>query len=505
MPEKKAFNVIADLSGGLHFIEGKRCTISAEKTFPVYKPRSGKVVAQCPISDAAEVNRVCELAEKAQPKWGETHVFERAKVLRNVATLIRDNLDALARWEVLCNGKPIYEARVDLESSADTFDFYAGAASTVLSTGHQYELPGGPQMRFAYSRREPYGVVGAIGAWNYPFQTAVWKVAPALAAGNAVVYKPSPFAPLSPVIIGELLHAAGLPDGVYNVIQGEGETGQALCKNEHIKKVSFTGSVATGKAIQKACAENNIKPATLELGGKSPLIIFEDSDLQSAVSAAMLANFLNQGQVCTNATRVFVQKSIVDEFTEELLKEANEKLKIGDPLKDETRVGASINENHLNRVLGFVESAKEEGAKVLRGGSRVHPEGVEEGFYFDPAIISGLNDSMKVVKEEIFGAVCLILPFDTEEEVVKRANDTGYGLATGVFSRNLARGHRIASKLQAGTVFINTYNDTDVHVPFGGFKESGHGRENCIEALHAFTQIKAVYVNVEDKLDHCFH
>ncbi|KAK0416071.1 hypothetical protein QR680_012281 [Steinernema hermaphroditum] len=504
MPESK-FEVVKDLGDGLHFVEGKRCTIEAEKTFPVFEPRSGKIVAQCPISDAAEVDRVVNIAAKAQPEWGNTHVFERAKVLREVAKLIRENLDALARWEVLCNGKPIYEARVDLESSAETFDFYAGAASTVLSTGLQYELPGGPQQRFAYSRREPYGVVGAIGAWNYPFQTAVWKVAPALAAGNAVVYKPSPFAPLSPVVIGELLTAAGLPSGVFNVIQGEAETGQALCKHEKVKKVSFTGSVATGKAIQRACAENNIKPVTLELGGKSPLIIFEDSDIGSAVSAAMLANFLNQGQVCTNATRVFVQKSIVPQFTEALLKEADAKLKVGDPLKEETRVGASINEQHLKKVLGFVESAKQEGATVLRGGKRVHPEGVEEGFYFEPAIISDLSDSMKIVRDEIFGAVLLILPFENEDEVVKRANDTGYGLATGVFSRNLARGHRIASKLQAGTVFINTYNDTDVHVPFGGFKESGHGRENCVEALHAFTQIKAVYVNVEDKLDHCFH
>ncbi|KHJ98061.1 betaine-aldehyde dehydrogenase, partial [Oesophagostomum dentatum] len=416
---------------------------------------------------------------------------------------VQDNLEDIARWEVKTNGKPIYEARVDIASSADTFDFFGGVAAAVLQ-GDQIDIPGGPTSRLAYTRREPLGVVACIGAWNYPFQTCVWKVAPALAAGNAVIYKPSPFAPASPVLLGEILAAAGIPAGVYNVVQGEAETGRLLCIHPLIRKLSFTGSVASGMAVQRQAATENVKPVTLELGGKSELIIFDDSDIKSAVAATMLANFLNQGQVCTNATRVYVQRGIFEPFKDALLKECDEKLKIGDPLNEDTRVGANINEAHLNRILSFVESAKEEGGEVLRGGKRVHPSGVEDGFYFEPAVITGLTDTARAVREEIFGACCLLLPFDTEEEVVKRANDTMYGLAAGVFSGNLARCHRIATQLQAGTVFINTYNDTEVNVPFGGYKNSGHGRENCLDTLKAYSQVKAIYVNIQDTTEHCF-
>ncbi|PIC39789.1 hypothetical protein B9Z55_011369 [Caenorhabditis nigoni] len=497
------FTAPSDLSGGLYFLNGKRTTVKASETFDVIEPRIGKVVAQCPKATAQIVDEYVKVASAAQPAWGETTALDRGKVLHKVADLIREHAEELAVWEVKTNGKPIYEARCDIASSADTFDFFGGIATAVLQ-GDSLELPGGPSQRIAYTRREPYGVIGCIGAWNYPFQTCVWKVAPALAAGNSVVYKPSPFAPASPVLLGEILTAAGVPDGVYNVIQGEGEAGIALCEHQLVAKVSFTGSVASGEAVQRQSATKNVKPVTLELGGKSELIIFDDSNVQSAVAAAMLANFLNQGQVCTNATRVFVQRGILASFTEAIVKEANEKLKVGDPLLEDTRVGANINEGHLQRILGYVESAKQEGGVVLRGGERVHPEGVEGGAYFDPAIITGLTDEAKAVREEIFGACMLILPFDTEEEVIARANNTTYGLAAGVFSGNLARGHRVAARLQAGTVFINTYNDTEVNVPFGGFKNSGHGRENCIDTLRAHTQTKAIYVNVQDTTEHCF-
>ncbi|CAI5444936.1 unnamed protein product [Caenorhabditis angaria] len=494
----------SDISGGLFFINGKRTTITENSgTFDVLEPRIGKVVAKSPIASASQVDEVARLAAASQSAWSSQTALERGKILRKVAELIRENLEEIARLEVLTNGKPIYEARCDIASSADTFDFFAGIATAALQ-GDNLELPGGPSQRICYTTREPFGVVGLIGAWNYPFQTCVWKVAPALAAGNAVVYKPSPFAPASPVLLGEILTSAGLPNGVYNVVQGEGETGIAICEHPLISKVSFTGSVASGQAVQRQSSTKNVKPVTLELGGKSELIIFDDSNLESAVAAAMLANFLNQGQVCTNATRVFVQRGILEKFTEAVVNEANLKLKVGDPLLDDTRVGANINEGHLNRILGYIESAKQEGGKVLRGGVRVHPTGVENGFYLDPAIIVGLNDESKAVREEIFGAVMLILPFETEDEVVARANNTTYGLAAGVFSGNLARGHRVAAKLQAGTVFVNTYNDTEVNVPFGGFKNSGHGRENCVDTLRAYTQIKAVYVNVQDTLEHCF-
>ncbi|CAB3401419.1 unnamed protein product [Caenorhabditis bovis] len=491
-----------DLAGGLYFINGKRTTIDGSEAFDVIEPRIGEVVARCPKADSDVVDRVVRIAAAAQPAWAETTALDRGKVLRRVADIIRENLEALAILEVKANGKPIYEARVDLASSADTFDFFGGIATAALQ-GDCLELPGGPTSRLCYTRREAFGVVGLVGAWNYPFQTCVWKVAPALAAGNSVVYKPSPFAPASPVVLGEILAAAGAPDGIYNVVQGETATGVALCEHTLVAKVSFTGSVATGELIQQQCARKNVKPVTLELGGKSALIIFDDSHLESAVATAMLANFLNQGQVCTNATRVFVQRGILDAFVDAVVNEANAKLKVGDPLHEDTRVGANINELHLNRILGYVESAKQEGGKILRGGVRVHPKGVENGYYFDPAIILGLNDDAKAVREEIFGACMLILPFDTEEEVIARANNTSFGLAAGVFSGDLARGHRIAAKLQAGTVFVNTYNDTEVNVPFGGFKNSGHGRENCVDTLRAYSQVKAVYVNLQNT-EHCF-
>ncbi|CAI4226722.1 unnamed protein product [Auanema sp. JU1783] len=497
------FKVPTDLSGGLFFLDGKRTHVEGSKTFDVLEPRIGAVVAKCPTATPEVVDKAVQSAHKAQSAWGSLTPLERGKVLHKATDIIRANLEAIAQWEVKTNGKPIYEARVDIESSSDTIDFFAGIAPAVLQ-GDQLDIPGGATTRFAYTRREPLGVVGCIGAWNYPFQTCVWKVAPALAAGNAVVYKPSPFAPASPVLLGEILKAAGLPDGVYQVVQGEAETGTALCEHPLIRKLSFTGSVGSGLAVQRQGAHDNVKPVTLELGGKSQLIIFDDSDIESAVATTMLANFLNQGQVCTNATRVFVQRGIVDKFTEALVKEANDKLKIGDPLKDDTRVGANINEGHLNRILGFVESAKQEGGNVLRGGVRVQPEGVEGGFYFEPAIITGLTDDARAVREEIFGACCLILPFDTEEEVVKRSNNTMFGLAAGVFSGNLARCHRVAAQLEAGTVYLNTYNDTEVNVPFGGYKNSGHGRENCVDTLKAFTQTKAIYVNLLDKTEHCF-
>ncbi|CAD5212344.1 unnamed protein product [Bursaphelenchus xylophilus] len=352
------YTVHKSLDQGLYFLDGQRKTIEKPKysrEFDVFEPRIGKVVAKCPIAPKELVDRVCTDAKKAQPAWGKIVPMERAKVLLKVADIIRENVDELAVWESKTNGKSVNEAREDILSSADTFMFYGGIAPAVLKGDH-FELP---DDRFCYTRCEPFGVVGCIGAWNYPFQTCVWKVAPALAAGNAVVYKPSPFAPGSPVALGEVLKAAGLPDGVYNVVQGDAETGEALCQNEDIRRVSFTGSVETGKAIQRNCALKNIKPVTLELGGKSAFIVFEDADINEAVNAAILANFLNQGEVCTNATRVFVQESIVDEFVEKLKKECD-KVKVGDPLKGENNVGAMINEGHLNKVLGFVESAVKE-------------------------------------------------------------------------------------------------------------------------------------------------
>nr|CAD2178673.1 unnamed protein product [Meloidogyne enterolobii] len=465
------FTIPENLNGGLFFFEGIRRTVCGINTFPVFEPRTGQQLMQCPCADAALVDLVIGQASTAQRAWAAKSPFERSKILLRAAELIRANLESIAKWEVKTNGKPLIEARLDIESSADTFSFYGGILPA--------QMKGQNSGRFAYTRREPFGVVGCIGAWNYPFQTCCWKVAPALAAGNAVIYKPSPFAPASPVLLAELLKAAGLPDGLFNVLQGEAATGELICTNQDIAKVSFTGSLPTGMKIQKACAEpKRIKPVTLELGGKSALIIFDDADMKTAVEAAMLANFLNQGEVCTNATRVFVQKSIFNEFQNLLLAEMERKLIVGDPLDERTTVGATINEQHLQKVCGYVNRA------------------VQQGFYFKPALLTGLNDEMEIVREEVFGAVCLLLPFVSESEAIVRANKSDYGLAAGICTKSLSRAHRVAAELQAGTIYVNTYNDTEVHIPFGGYKNSGYGRENCVECLHSFTQLKSVYVNI---------
>uniref|UniRef100_A0A914I7H5 Aldehyde dehydrogenase domain-containing protein n=1 Tax=Globodera rostochiensis TaxID=31243 RepID=A0A914I7H5_GLORO len=471
IPNSELFKLSVDISAGLHF-------------FKVIEPGTGAIVAQCPNADDALVDIVVNQAEKVQPSWAAMSPLERSKVLLRAATLIRANLETIASWETRTNGKPIVEARVDIESSADTFAFYGGILPAEFK-GDFYDLPtDGQGNRFAYTRREPFGVVGCIGAWNYPFQTCCWKVAPALAAGNAVVYKPSPFAPGSPVLLGELLKAAGLPDGVFNVVQGEAETGQLICLHEKIARVSFTGSVSTGRKIQQTCALRGIKPVTLELGGKSAFIVFEDANLQDAVASAILANFCNQGEVCTNATRVFVQQSVLNSFQTKLLTELGSKMRVGNPLEDSTNVGATINEQHLEKVIQLVEHSK------------------KQGFYFEPAVLTNLDDDMEIVKEEIFGAVMLILPFQTEEEAVSRANATQFGLASGLCTTSLARAHRVAAQLKVGTVFVNTYNDAEVHIPFGGFKNSGHGRENCVECLHEYSQVKAVYMHIGEGLQH---
>uniref|UniRef100_A0A0K0FUE5 Aldehyde dehydrogenase family 1 member A3 (inferred by orthology to a human protein) n=1 Tax=Strongyloides venezuelensis TaxID=75913 RepID=A0A0K0FUE5_STRVS len=495
-----SFMIPENLDDGLYFFNNKRTTIDSEKFFNVYEQRIGKVITKCPISDKTVVDEIVRFANEGQKIWKSMSPLERGSILRKAANIIRDHHKEIVEWEVRTNGKPIREAVFDISQSADTLDFYAGIAPQAL-LGNFFPLANNKQ---AHTIREPFGVVGAIGAWNYPFQTAMWKIAPALAAGNAVVYKPSPFSPASPVLIGEILAAAGLPPNVYCVVQGEGETGQALIENKLVKKVSFTGSVETGRKIQEACSKKNIKPCTLELGGKSALIICKDTSIDNVVAGSILANFYNQGQVCTNATRVFIHEDMITDFEKALLIELDKLIVVGDPLDEKTNVGASINESHLNKILGFVESAKKEGANILRGGFRVKPKNVENGFYFEPCVIGDVKNEMRVAREEIFGAVMLLIPYKTEEEAIYHANNTDFGLAAGVFSNDLSKAYKIAEKLEAGTVFINTYNDCEIHVPFGGIKNSGIGRENSLSALLSYTQEKTFYVNLNSKVDHGF-
>ncbi|XP_060096934.1 4-trimethylaminobutyraldehyde dehydrogenase-like isoform X2 [Heteronotia binoei] len=417
--------------------------------------------------------------------------MERSSTLLKAARIIQEQREEIATMETINNGKPIFEARMDVDTSWQCLQYYAGLAGSIA--GQHTQLPGGS---FAYTRREPLGVCVGIGAWNYPFQIACWKSAPALACGNAMVFKPSPCTPISAVMLSEIYSQAGVPRGLFSVVQGGAATGQFLCQHPSVAKVSFTGSVSTGIKIMEM-ASHGVKPVTLELGGKSPLLVFSDCVLENAVKGALMANFLSQGEVCSNGTRVFVQRDILHAFTKEVVTQT-QKIKIGDPLLNDTRMGALINHPHLKRVLSFVAQAKEQGAEVLCGGEAYVPDDpkLSSGFYMSPCVLGNCEDSMTCVKEEIFGPVMSILPFDTEEEALGRANSTCFGLAGGVFTRDLQRAHRVVAGLQAGTCFINNYNVTPVELPFGGYKMSGFGRENGRAAIAYYSQLKTVYVEM---------
>ena len=462
------------------------------KTFDNLDPKSSQVIAQIPESGEDEVNRAVEAAKDAFITWSKKTGLERGNILTEAARIIRNNLEDIAKAETQDNGKPIWEARMDVAGVADCWEYFGGLASSIV--GQHVKLAGGS---WAYVSREPIGLVGGIGAWNYPTQTCSWKAAPALAAGNTFIYKPSQFTPLTAVILGEVLKDAGLPNGVFNVIQGVGETGAIMTKHKGFDKYSFTGSVPTGTKIMQAAAEG-IRNITLELGGKSPLIIFDDADLKNAVKGAMMANFFSQGQVCSNGTRVFVQKGIYSRFLEEFVKQAKN-MKIGDPMDESTTVGATVSKDQFDIVMKYIDIAKKEGGKIECGGERVMLEGdCAGGYYVSPCIVTNLNDENTIMREEIFGAVASVVTFDTEEEVIKRANNTIFGLAGGVFTKDITRAHRVIDNINAGSCYINTFNLAPAEVPFGGFKMSGIGRENGTVALEHYTQMKTVIVEMND-------
>jgi betaine-aldehyde dehydrogenase len=417
---------------------------------------------------------------------------ERGRVLRRAADLLRMRNDVLSKLETLDTGKPIQETSVvDVLSGADCLDYYAGLAAS-LSGEH---LDFGPQA-FGYTRREPLGVVAGIGAWNYPLQIACWKSAPALACGNAMIFKPAELTPLTAIELAKIYAEAGLPDGVFQVVQGFADTGRLLTRHPKIRKVSLTGEVSTGQAVMRDAA-SSLKYVTLELGGKSPLIVFEDAKLDNAVSGALLANFYSAGEVCSNATRVFVHRSVKAAFIEKLIARVGS-MTIGDPADPSTQVGALISEEHMNRVLGYIARGKAEGAQILIGGDRVTANGLGDGYFIAPTVFDGCHDDMTIVREEIFGPVMTILEFDDEEEVIARANATEFGLAAGVFTNDLTRAHRVIARLEAGTCWINHYNITPIELPFGGAKMSGLGRENGRAAIEHYTQLKSVYVALGD-------
>ncbi|WP_078083452.1 betaine-aldehyde dehydrogenase [Microbulbifer mangrovi] len=471
----------------LLWIHGEYVAPETSQFFDTINPATGKVICRVAEAGQTEVDKAVASAKRGQAEWSALSGAERGRVLVKAAQLLRDNCDELARLESLDGGKPLAETpEADIGSAADCLEFFGGQAASLQ--GEYQAVPGG----FFYTRPEPIGVCAGIGAWNYPIQIAAWKSAPALAAGNAMVFKPAELTPLSALKLAEIYKQAGLPDGVFNVVQGMADTGKMLTAHPGIAKVSLTGEVGTGKAVMRAAADS-LKSVTLELGGKSPLIVFEDADLDNAVGAALLGNFYTQGQICTNSTRVFVHESVREKFVDKLVARTR-KLKLGDPLDPDTDVGPMISADHMAGVLGYIEKGKQEGGKLLIGGGRATVAGCEGGNFVEPTIFDGLDDKMTIVREEIFGPVLSLLGFGSEDEVIERANQTEFGLAGGVFTKDIQRAHRIADRLDAGIVWINAYNLTPVEMPFGGFKQSGIGKENSRRAFEHYTKLKTVYV-----------
>ncbi|MBF9044243.1 betaine-aldehyde dehydrogenase [Rhodobacterales bacterium HKCCE4037] len=468
-----------------HFVNGAYLEDTDGTRMPVIFPATGEEIAVVHAATPAVVEAALAAAAAAQKDWAALMPVERGRVLRRAADIMRDRNRELSELETLDTGKPIQETLVaDATSAADALEYFGGLAATL--TGEHVPLGGD----WAYTMRVPLGVCVGIGAWNYPTQIAAWKGAPALACGNAMIFKPSEQTPLCALKVAEILVEAGAPPGVFNVVQGAGDVGRALVEDARTAKVSLTGSAPTGKKVYAAAAAQ-MKHATMELGGKSPLIIFDDADLESAVSAAINANFYASGQVCSNGTRVFVQGGIKEAFLERLA-ERTAKAVIGDPRDEATNFGPMVSEDQLSITCSYIEKGISEGARLVHGGKRL--DGA--GWFIEPTIFADVTDDMTIAREEIFGPVMSVLDFDTEEEVIARANDTDLGLSGAVFTADLTRAHRVVHAIDAGSVWINQYNLTPVEVPFGGMKGSGVGRENSKAAIEHYSQLKTVYVGM---------
>ncbi|HMD27123.1 MAG TPA: betaine-aldehyde dehydrogenase, partial [Steroidobacteraceae bacterium] len=465
---------------------------AAGAQFASVNPATGQILGYVTSDGAPQINAAVLAAKRAQPGWAAMSGAARGRILHRAAEILRSRNQELAELETRDTGKPIQETSVvDVASGADCFEYFAGVAQTL--SGEHLDL--GTQA-FGYTRREPLGVVAGIGAWNYPLQIACWKAAPALACGNAMIFKPAELTPFTAVKLAEVLREAGLPPGVFQVVQGFAGTGRLLTRHPDIRKISLTGEVGTGKAVMSDAAQT-LKHVTLELGGKSPLIVFADAKLENAVAGALLANFYSSGQVCSNGTRVFVQRSIKAAFLKRLVARVSA-MRIGDPMNPETQVGALISEQHMLKVLSYIARGRAEGARILTGGARVTVGDLGNGYFVAPTIFDECRDDMSIVREEIFGPVMSVLEFEEEDEVIERANATEFGLAAGVFTNDLNRAHRVIARLQAGTCWINHYNVTPIELPFGGVKLSGLGRENGRAAIEHYTQLKSVYVAMGD-------
>ncbi|SFJ40044.1 betaine-aldehyde dehydrogenase [Celeribacter neptunius] len=471
-----------------HFINGAYVEDTAGDVIEVIYPHTGEVIATLHSATPAIIDRALASAKAAQVDWAKLSGTERGRVLRKAAEIMRDRNHDLSVIETHDTGKPMSETLVaDAASGADALEYFGGLAGTL--TGEHIPVAGGD---FVYTRREALGVCVGIGAWNYPIQIASWKAAPALACGNAMVFKPSEMTPLTALQLAEILMDAGAPAGLFNVVQGYGNVGAALVTDSRVDKVSLTGSVPTGRKVYAAAAEG-IRHVTMELGGKSPIVVFDDADLENAVSAAINGNFYSTGQICSNGTRVFVQDGLYDDFVARVAERMDGAV-IGDPMDEATTIGPMVSARQREIVMGYIEKGVSEGARLVKGGKLI--EG--DGFYLEPTLFADVEDEMSIARKEIFGPVMSVLRFTTEEEGLKRANATEFGLAAGVFTKDLTRAHRVAAGFEAGTCYINAYNLTPVEAPFGGSKLSGVGRENSKAAIDHYSQIKTVYVGMND-------
>ncbi len=473
-----------------NYIDGELVPPRLNRFLENLDPATGLGYSEVPDSDASDIDRAVEAAEKAFSAWAESPLDERARLLRRLAELIKERAEAFARAESVDSGKPLSAARlVDIPRASANFEFFSSAIQHFFCEAHAT----GTQA-LNYTLRAPLGVVGCISPWNLPLYLFTWKVAPALAAGNTVVAKPSELTPMTAYLLSEISREANLPPGVLNIIHGAGaKVGQSLVEHPKVQAISFTGGTQTGARIA-ATAAPRFKKLSLELGGKNPNIVFADCDFERAVATSVRSSFFNQGEICLSGSRIFIERPIFDKFREEFVRRT-QALRVADPLVEGCDLGALISENHLHKVLFYIGLAQEEGGRILTGGRRVHLEGRCEGGYFvEPTIIEGLPPDCRVNQEEIFGPVVTLTPFDREDEAVEYANSTPYGLSATIWSENIARCHRMASRVQSGVIWINCWLLRDLRTPFGGMKQSGVGREGGFEALKFFTEPKNVCV-----------
>ena len=478
------------------FIGGQWVDADSGKTFKSPNPSTGETFAEVAEADKADIDKAVAAARQAyEGKWSKMSARDRGRLLYKLAQLIEQRAPELAELETRDNGKPIKESLyVDLPQVAENFEYFAGWATKI--EGETIPVAG---KMFNYTLREPVGVCGQIIPWNFPLLMAAWKLAPALAAGNTIVLKPAEQTPVTAMELAKLIQEAGFPEGVVNIVPGYGETaGAALAAHPGIDKVAFTGSTEVGKLIAKAAAENLTK-VSLELGGKAPNIVFADADMDQAVNGAMMSIFFNQGQVCCAGSRLFLEEDVKDQFLEKL-KEKAQRVNVGDPMDKSTQMGPQVSEEQLNRIKSYIDIGRAEGATVFAGGESPKLEGAfQKGYFFQPTIFSEVKNDMRVAQEEIFGPVVSVITFKDEDDLIKQANETVYGLSAGIWTRDITRAHRFAKEIKAGVVWINTFNMFSPASPFGGYKQSGYGREMGKHALELYTQVKSVWVDLSGR------